>query len=827
MNVPQLVPHSIRWSNSLPSDVASGGAATPPRGTRATVFSTVAALWDALNQRILARQHGPNRPVYFNPAEVAVNETHVACLNNAHVLRVDTDGTGSATKPIHAHAVGIPPTATDTVVAATNIHYAAGQSPSASAYLDVVLQGVVSGYGIFQFVSSKAHHLPEASRETPIIGMLEKAIAARGTGDPLILGGRYEVTDFKPVAGKGIAGQQDDYLRYALTVIDHRGGTPPLTMTVPVTQAGLKFTDALLASRGIVRANDLLNEHQRAQHREHAAGATASVAEQLILSGAGFGRNATLITYRKICDRIADGSVTETNLMYVLHDEIDAGRQQRELKYVHSIAQLTELHAALQRRINDVSTPPTRHKRSHSFDFGSLDSTARSRIVDTGIRQTVERAQKQDEIPGIADTAHSAPQVDRAINVAADNSAALQTPVEELATPATTTTNGANEVSTAVVAPEPQPAPVTTERPSKMAQASHSFSRGAHRAMSGARSLLTGRLSREQVPAAVVIERTPTVVQTRQRSRPATPEIVGHADTASTNELDGIEVSNFVPRDVLDIGTVKSVITQEVFGKKIHRLGPGAVDTNYIDEMLNKVVRFNNTHLVKNISGAAANCWWRAAWILVLIKHAEVTRIPEAHLENILIQKLGPDCTNDAKKITQMVRAIREEGFYTVLTNMTHANLAADLESESRLKLPGMADEQGTIEAETICSSLTAQLLAQANVPYEIYGESVFGNEMGGDSLIAVLCSELQTDMVIFSRPWKDGKMDVEHSELAICTQPKGKFKLVEKSADTPQKLAEEIVNHALEGAAVIIHKGSHFNVSLPCESIWRCRYPT
>lgn len=272
------------------------------------------------------------QPTTFDPQEVPVNASGLRCRENAHVVMVQAGAKDQAPHPIHAHKIA--------QQLRSETAYAAGQSPPEGSVDGFLLQGLASGQGIFQFVSRKAHYQPEDSRETPVIAHLVQH--CREHPDKLI-GGRYKIIHF-PRIGQSDTGK--DFLRHELVAVD-MWSDKKTVVRVPITQAGLKFTDRLLRVKEIARASALLDAHN--DRIQSSDGAVAG--DKMILSFAGIGRNATLITYRVLSAAIARGEVTEESLDEALDAEIHPNRVRRGPGYVHTPQQREQLREALLARI--------------------------------------------------------------------------------------------------------------------------------------------------------------------------------------------------------------------------------------------------------------------------------------------------------------------------------------------------------------------------------------------------------------------------------------------------------------------------------------------
>lgn len=299
-------------------------------------------LWDRLQRAEAARWAGAKAPGFFASSAVRTNATGLRCRDTASVLKVQD-------RPIHGHRIGPAQASADAILANGPSIYAAGQSPDAASLDDFLLQGIESRQGIFQFVSRKAHHLPEQSSETPVIALLQ----TRCRDQPgALIGGRYRIDAFTPVEEKESDTPQD-HLHFSLQVTDTLSNEhPPSVIRIPITQAGLKFTDRVLDTERIVRADALMDAHidQLPDALETNASGGLGI-DRMVLSQAGIGRNATLITYRTLRQRIIDPdhkrAIALATLDDALFDVIYAGRGDRDEDYIPSLAQLSELRKAL------------------------------------------------------------------------------------------------------------------------------------------------------------------------------------------------------------------------------------------------------------------------------------------------------------------------------------------------------------------------------------------------------------------------------------------------------------------------------------------------
>lgn len=405
---------------------------SPPRtrnGNQAPE-NKVVALWNVLlNKAQIRRQHSPPTRL-FTKGEVAYNETGIACLDNEHVVRVDPTMTGAETRPIHAHRVR---PQLDEIVHCKRTH-AAGQSPPAESFKDFLAYAIDSRQGLFEMVSRKAHYDAEHSRTKSLIKLLKIKIAeARDCNSELMLGDRYVFRDLVQIAGRGHADGKDDFAQYRLSVTDRFYGEE---ITVPLTQAGLKFSGKVLQPKEIRRASALLDMHETAVQLCSDPLQTISSKEQLVLSRAGIGRNATVITYWKIAALIEIGQVDKASLDLALEEEIDAARVRRGSGYMHSMAQLESLRNALLDKIATVSQIPS-HDHSGSPKHSPIEVALRQRLNSAAPRSATRRTGDPETSSSLSATGTRLPNCSKGVAVLAANNdrngSAITTSIERAA----------------------------------------------------------------------------------------------------------------------------------------------------------------------------------------------------------------------------------------------------------------------------------------------------------------------------------------------------------------------------------------------------------
>lgn len=229
-----------------------------------------------------------------------------------------------------------------------------------------LVQGIVSGKGVFEFVSCKAHFRPDESSSTPLIGALREQWRKQ-KDDPhgLVLGGRFKIVSVHPenppqLLADGIVPQAEDmHFGCSVTVEDLQHPRAAFRV-IPLTQIGLEFRERYLNPKQIEQSHNILLRHQRSCVDVQPLVGNDPSSFPLIASFGGRGRAPTLITYSEIVERIdARLVMNEASLDAALIEVISQGRNARIcddlqnnrtadlIGFVHSDRQLRELKAAL------------------------------------------------------------------------------------------------------------------------------------------------------------------------------------------------------------------------------------------------------------------------------------------------------------------------------------------------------------------------------------------------------------------------------------------------------------------------------------------------
>jgi hypothetical protein len=357
-----------RSSSPNPASAQSGSPLSD-RSNEA-IDPSVMSLW----QKLEDQQRTQNWA--FDSKKVAVNTTGIPCSKENNV----TAPLGRAARTrIHANTIG--------QIAGANGstgHYVAGQSPEPGSLDAILAQGIESGLGIFQFVSSNAHKNKSESSKKTILAMLKERIDHEKNiknSKGLVIAEKYKVLGFK---NRGIS--TTPYSQYDLKV-EVIGPEPRSEITIPITQAGYPFRGAELQAEDIAHAHRALNAHKPSYlPTTPTAQSKTEQLQPLILSHAGIGRNATLITYDRIFNLINHATpamriTTADALDNKLLELITEGRKARGPQFIHSRKQLAALRAALLGEIKDREHKnPDNRKNPVSFRDAHIRHNWRKRL---------------------------------------------------------------------------------------------------------------------------------------------------------------------------------------------------------------------------------------------------------------------------------------------------------------------------------------------------------------------------------------------------------------------------------------------------------------
>lgn len=354
--------------NTTPSPTGVGAAATNDgRVSRAShsvrrmvcaLKPAVQALWKKLRKDT---SDIPNI-VYSDDHGEASNSPNVRCVQETMVtVKFRGEDGKNQCHALHANHVEIE---TATTSGSQVNRYVAGQSPNPPSLAKAVnstqtgeffacekllVQGIESKMGVFQFVSPLAHFDPKQSNERTIIDQLMGQLEGENGKNGILIGGRYRVVkkdEDNPLRFPSGAYERGDrgpeYRCINIQVTDEVLGE---SFTVPLTQVGLKYTGGLLRVGDIKKADEIFEAHKKILSVGHYSEKQFNPA---VISYAGVGRNATLIAYREIKALFKNKPIESVEALdAALGEIIMQGRKARGPHFVHSAAQLNELREAL------------------------------------------------------------------------------------------------------------------------------------------------------------------------------------------------------------------------------------------------------------------------------------------------------------------------------------------------------------------------------------------------------------------------------------------------------------------------------------------------
>ncbi|MEB0134336.1 hypothetical protein QN362_03225 [Actimicrobium sp. CCC2.4] len=315
---------------------------------------------------------------YAGRNDVEHNATNVRCPSK-DMVTIDDPWRDSAI-PIHRNLHATTLHFTPSTPGDDSHMYIAAQSPIPEkgavdgffACEKFLAKALESGLGIFQFVSpSKTGEAGYISKRS-IIGQLTEKINQPG-GKDLLIGRRYTLKNFGPLEttySDGSVEHSDKH--YALEVEDTKGvGNPHPRVRIILTQAQVAFDNKVVAATDIRQASELMDELHKQAGPEHKC--------TMVVSHAGIGRNATLIAYREMYDRIENGPINNPEeLEAALEKLIMEGRAARGPQFVHSEEQVRELASTLKEDLE-------RKTQLKDSDVGRQSRSAASEPVNPSV----------------------------------------------------------------------------------------------------------------------------------------------------------------------------------------------------------------------------------------------------------------------------------------------------------------------------------------------------------------------------------------------------------------------------------------------------------
>ena len=239
-----------------------------------------------------------------------------------------------------------------------------------------------------------------------------------------------------------------------------------------------------------------------------------------------------------------------------------------------------------------------------------------------------------------------------------------------------------------------------------------------------------------------------------------------------------------------------------------------------IDRSFNNI-QAGGSHLVKIIAGDNNDCWWRAAWLSILIQHAikdvpvpaKNTQVRESQFEKIILRQLGDEYAADAKNAARMIDAIRTVGCHSILTNIDGANLGGDFANDSKLKLPSEDKSIGETHGENVCRRLTEALMKKHGFSEEETAFSVVDDDLGDTTMIHALSHSLACDMVLYNNP--PVNVNFDRHEVWVGPHEDSTLNHLDVDTNDPASPTTELIK-MLAQTPVLLRRRDHFNLAIP-----------
>ena len=689
-----------------------------PHADSHSADTQVDSLWQQLENTRPGRDQ-----TCFNNKQVKSNRSGIPCIDHA-VVTVKPGMPHTPAIAIHANEIHQTHPSANNAVATVTHRYIAAQSPDDDC-TNLLVQGLDSQQGVYQFVSRKAHRYGRDSRGPTIAAMLCERWAAKEDA-PLMLGERYEVTALRRLDG---VDANADHVQYELVAIDRHSPTGE-TRSMVLTQAGLQFSGRVLQAAEIVRADALLTAH-RAWSTQHppAQSDTESSSNPLIASYAGIGRNAALITYHDLCLRIDSGSVSKQNLDATLHAVIQAGRMARGPRFLHSRDQLAALRKTLVEKLDaqaaSVPTGPSMSERANRARY-------------------IRRPGESDVMSGRCDVQSA---------------------------PTTPTVRHDRASFFAEHASDRPEEPRNVERPATDADMGD---RGQH---ADSASVQPHRLAEPQVSDDCV--RPDSLCSPTLAGAGTIPHPLPSTEAGDVLDDRRESESGVIP-EASEVGDVQAhadshVPTDYRLSDVCTTLNNSQIDMGKIDlQLVHHAV--DGPHRLKKLASEDNGSWWRAAYLSAFLETSDTDdNVPQRIHDKV--RALGADFIDEAQVLKEMAKASAksDRGVAGIMTNMPDLGdsrrhgmfdwdmMAAIFEgSVSQLKAAGENDADLTRPSEQTLKRVARALLLKGGVDRLIV-EQLFDHVAPhpGDTCHAIeLMDQLGVKRAgIFTRAWKDENM--------------------------------------------------------------------
>jgi hypothetical protein len=357
-----------------PTRPASRAGRSPSSGSssRGNALQSGQALWDRLAKKT-ASHEGESKYVDLREE---LNDPSSQPLRGVRGTLIEV--IGQVKKFINANRITVSrrPAATPGCEVAKT--YVVGKSPATvDDYHASLLNAIDSKQGLFQFVPRRKAWTVSgqpagnnAAEGTPsVLGRLLHEFDQREEAGQQLTIGKYTITAVtRHGSSKTPANPKDKpnfFQRYQLDVQWIGDDRLECKASVPITQAGLRFTGKVLQKAELEMAQRIFDQHM-AQVKENP--------EPGIYSPAGIGRSATLMVHHEISQRINDGLIRDAkDLDDQIEQVIDKGREDRSPHFIHSSAQFVVLRDTLHALFKHVSRTRDATNRGDGIQSSSIN----------------------------------------------------------------------------------------------------------------------------------------------------------------------------------------------------------------------------------------------------------------------------------------------------------------------------------------------------------------------------------------------------------------------------------------------------------------------
>lgn len=219
----------------------------------------------------------------------------------------------------------------------------------------LLLKAIEANTGVFQFISPHQSKTlkPRENGALSVFSAIKELLPRMG--DTLTLG-NYDIQ----LAGEDIHQEIDGVTVHHLPLVVTNTVTNA-TQNLPLTVAGVPYTDNHLTQENIRKAHHCLLEHISLYGKSSRSDTNELRGilqhHPMIVSPSGIGRSAALISYHNIITKVKEGALSledEGDLDEALFELISTAREQRNPSFINSIKQLDALRCALSEDVTQL-----------------------------------------------------------------------------------------------------------------------------------------------------------------------------------------------------------------------------------------------------------------------------------------------------------------------------------------------------------------------------------------------------------------------------------------------------------------------------------------